>query len=138
MIQFKRLNDQATLPTRATPGSAGFDLYCTKRVDLPPGQRMLLPTGIAVALPPRTCGQVWPRSGMAAKQGVDRLAGLVDADYRGELHVSLINHGLDTVEFRPGDRIAQLVVAPVYTNWREVDELDDTERGQGGFGSSGR
>jgi len=138
MIRFKRLNKHATIPTRATEGSAGFDLYCTARVDLPPGQRLLLPAGIAVALPPGTCGQIWPRSGMATRQGIDRLAGLVDADYRGEVHVSLVNHGLDVAEFRPGDRIGQLVVVPVIVDAVEVDKLDDTERGSGGFGSSGR
>lgn len=138
MIQFKRLTPDATLPTRATPGSSGFDLYCTKRVDLPPGHRMLLPTGIAAALPPGTCGQLWPRSGMADRQGIDRLAGLIDEDYRGEIHVSLVNHGLDLVEFRPGDRIAQLVVVPYLGEAYEVEELDDTQRGAGGFGSSGR
>ncbi|WP_299231636.1 dUTP diphosphatase [uncultured Halomonas sp.] len=138
MIQFKRLTPDATLPTRATDGSAGFDLYCTARIDLPPGQRMLLPTGIAVALPPSTCGQIWPRSGMADRQGIDRLAGLIDEDYRGEIHVSLVNHGMDLAEFRPGDRIAQLVVVPCWTEAREVGELPETERGVGGFGSSGR
>ena len=137
-IQFKRLTKNATIPTRATDGSVGFDLYCTERVDLPPGQRMLLPTGIAMALPHGTCAMVWPRSGLAANRGIDRLAGFIDADYRGELHVSLINHGLDVVEFRPGDRIAQLVVTYCLTDSVEVDELDDTERGAGGFGSSGR
>jgi len=138
VIQFKRLSPDAKLPTRATPGSSGFDLYCTARVDLPPGQRMLLPTGIAAALPPGTCGQIWPRSGMATRQGIDRLAGLIDEDYRGEIHVSLVNHGLDVAEFRPGDRIAQLVVVPCLTEAQEVEELDDTQRGAGGFGSSGR
>lgn len=138
MIQFKRLSPNARLPTRATEGSAGFDLYCTERLDLPPGQRMLLPTGIAVALPPCHCGQIWPRSGMATRQGIDRLAGLIDEDYRGEIHVSLVNHGMDVAEFRPGDRIAQLVVVPYWGDAREVKELSETGRGSGGFGSSGR
>jgi len=138
MIKFKRLNKSAIIPMRATDGSAGFDLYCSKRIDLPPGQQMLLPTGIAAAIPSNWCGQIWPRSGLSVKHGIDRLAGLIDPDYRGEIHVSLINHGHDTVEFKVGDRIAQLVVVPFYAHAMEVDDLDDTGRGTGGFGSTGR
>lgn len=137
MIQFKRLTDDAKLPVRATEGSAGFDLYCTIRADIAPGHRMLLPTGIAAALPPGTCGQIWPRSGIAVHHGIDRLAGLIDADFRGEIQVSLVNHGHETVAIRPGDRIAQLVVTPYLAEAVEVEELDETWRAEGAFGSTG-
>lgn len=138
LIRFKKLHPDALIPVRATNGAAGFDLHSTKRIDVPAGQRMLLPTGIACAIPDGWCGQVWPRSGLAVKHGIDRLAGLIDSDYRGELHVSLVNHGQDTWEVKEGERIAQLVFVQVLTTAIEVDDLDDTARGAGGFGSTGK
>ena len=137
-VRFKKLRPDAKIPVRATDGAAGFDLHSTKRIDVPAGQRMLLPTGIACAIPEGWCGQVWPRSGLAVKHGIDRLAGLIDSDYRGELHVSLVNHGQDTWEVKEGERIAQLVFVQVLTAAIEVDDLDDTARGAGGFGSTGK
>jgi dUTP pyrophosphatase len=138
LIRFKKLRPDAKIPVRATDGAAGFDLHSTKRIEVPPGQRMLLPTGIACAIPDGWCGQVWPRSGLAVKHGINVLAGMIDSDYRGELHVSLINHGADTWEVKEGDRIAQLVFVQVLTTAVEVDDLDDTARGVGGFGSTGK
>lgn len=137
-VRFKKLHPEAKVPVRATDGAAGFDLHSTKRIDVPAGQRMLLPTGIACAIPEGWCGQVWPRSGLAVKHGINRLAGLIDSDYRGELHVSLVNHGQDTWEVKEGERIAQLVFVQVLTAAIEVDDLDDTARGVGGFGSTGK
>ena len=137
-IAFKKVHGDAQVPVRATADSAGFDLYSPVSVIIPPNQRLLVRTGIACAIPPGWCGQIWPRSGMATKQGVDRLAGLIDADYRGEVHVSLINHGLDPVEIRAGDRIAQMIIVPCLLESELVHVLPATDRGVNGFGSTGK
>ena len=112
----------------------------TSRSSLQPGDRAAVPTGLTIALPPGFEGQVRPRSGLALRDGVTCLntPGTIDADYRGEVKVILINHGGDAVTIRRGDRIAQLVIAPVVqAAWAEVDSLDETARGAGGFGSTG-
>lgn len=93
MVKFKLLSETATAPTRATEGAAGFDLYCNQHATLQPGVHAVLNTGVAMAIPAGFVGLIWPRSGMAAKHGVDTLAGVIDSDYRGEVRVSLINHG---------------------------------------------
>jgi len=130
------------LPNAATGGAAGLDLAAAIDVplDLKPGARALVPTGLAIALPPGYEAQIRPRSGLAAKFGVTVLnaPGTIDADYRGEIKVILINHGETVFAVEPSMRIAQMVVAPV-TRARlvEVDNLDDTVRGAGGFGSTG-
>lgn len=126
-----------------TDGAAGLDLAaCIDRdLTLAPGQRALVPTGIAVALPPGFEGQLRPRSGLALRHGVTLLnsPGTVDADYRGEIGVLLVNHGAEPFTVRPGDRIAQLVVARVARAVvRLVEALDETERGAGGFGHTGQ
>ena len=129
------------LPAYATEGSAGLDLRAAEGAVLQPGARLLIPTGIAIALPPHHEAQVRPRSGLAVKNGVTVLnaPGTIDADYRGEIKVPLINHGHENFVVHRGDRIAQLVVAPVVqVKLTEVASLDDTARGQNGFGSSGR
>lgn len=130
------------LPAYATADSAGMDLLSaeTGPVELAPGARAMIATGLAMQLPSGFEAQVRPRSGLAAKQGITVLnsPGTVDADYRGEVKVILINLGDAPVRIERGDRIAQLVVAPVTrAAWNEVAVLDDTERGQGGFGSTG-
>ena len=130
------------LPSYATPDSAGMDLYSAEpaSVTLTPGARSIIATGLALQLPAGFEAQVRPRSGLAAKQGVTVLnsPGTVDADYRGEVKVILINLGQETVTIERGDRIAQLVVAPVTrASWNEVSTLQETERGTGGFGSTG-
>jgi dUTP pyrophosphatase len=110
-------------------------------VTLAPGARDAVPTGLAIALPPGFEAQVRPRSGLALKSGITCLnsPGTVDADYRGEVKVILINHGAEPFVIRRGDRIAQLVIAPVIqARWTEVDTLDETARGAGGFGSTGK
>ena len=131
------------LPAYMSPGAAGLDLAAdlTADVTLAPGERALVPTGIAMALPPGYEGQVRPRSGLALRAGVTVLnaPGTIDSDYRGEIQVLLVNLGTDSAVVRHGDRIAQLVVAPVARiEWTEDDALATTDRGAGGFGSSGR
>ena len=132
------------LPAYETAQAAGMDLRAAVPQDEPlvlrPGSRFAVPTGLAFALPAGFEGQVRPRSGLAFKSGVTCLntPGTVDADYRGEVKVILINHGEEDVTIRRGDRIAQLVVAPVVqAQWAEVASLDETARGAGGFGSTG-
>lgn len=130
------------LPSYATAASAGVDLVAavTSSVDLPPGQRAVVPTGIAVALPPGHEAQVRPRSGLAARHGVTVLngPGTIDADYRGEIAVILVNLGDTVFRIERGMRIAQMIVAPVRTViWEESATLPPTARADGGFGSTG-
>ncbi|MCW8835462.1 MAG: dUTP diphosphatase [Rhodospirillales bacterium] len=131
------------LPGYATAHSAGMDLLAAidKPVALYPGDRAVVPTGIAIALPEGFEAQVRPRSGLAANQGITVLnsPGTIDADYRGEIGVILINHGREQATIERGMRIAQMVIAPVTTiNWNETDALPETARGGGGFGSTGK
>jgi dUTP pyrophosphatase len=131
------------LPAYATADSAGLDLLAAldEAVDLAPGARRLVPTGIAIALPPGYEAQLRPRSGLALKHGVTLLnsPGTIDADYRGEIGVILINLGEGPFRLARGERIAQLVIAPVARLvWREADVLPESARGAGGFGSTGR
>lgn len=133
------------LPRQQTKGAAGVDLAAAledgEAVTIAPGATAMIPTGLALALPEGFEGQVRPRSGLAAKFGVTVLnsPGTIDADYRGEIKVMLINHGPAPFVVRRGERIAQLVVAPVsMVTFRQVERLDETERGEGGHGSTGR
>ncbi|MFP6583675.1 MAG: dUTP diphosphatase [Candidatus Hydrogenedentota bacterium] len=131
------------LPEYETINSAGMDLRAAiyEPVIVEPGHRTLIPTGIRIALPSGTEAQVRPRSGLAIRQGISMVnsPGTIDADYRGEIQVILINHGQETVTIERGERIAQLVIAPVlHAEWDRVDSLDDTKRGDGGFGHTGR
>jgi dUTP pyrophosphatase len=139
-LPFKRLDAGATLPERAYEGDAGLDLAAAERVELAPGARAVVGTGLAVAIPEGHAGFVQPRSGLAAKHGITivNTPGLVDAGYRGELKVVLLNTDLqETFVVEPGMRIAQLVVVPVATPQPvEVDVLPETERGERGLGSS--
>ena len=140
-VPVTRLRADAVLPTRAYPGDAGLDLAACERHELGPGERALVGTGIAVAIPEGHAGLVTPRSGLAAKNGITivNTPGLVDSGYRGELRVILHNTDRhETVVIEPGMRIAQLVVVAVPgAALREVDELPGSERGSSGFGSSG-
>lgn len=139
-VGFKKLNDLATLPRYANPGDAGMDLTSVENTWIRPGERVLVRTGLAVLLPPNHEAQVRPRSGLALKNGITVLnaPGTIDSGYRGEIGVILHNTSTTPFEVQVGTRIAQLVVAPVTTvSVLEVRELDDTERGTGGFGSSG-
>lgn len=142
-VEIKRLpnNEDLPLPAYETVGAAGMDLRAAEAVTLKPGARHLVPTGLSIALPRGFEAQVRPRSGLAVKHGVTVLnsPGTIDCDYRGEVKVPLINHGQDDFVIARGDRIAQMVVAPVTrVSWTEVGVLDETARGAGGFGSSGR
>ncbi|MFI9511157.1 dUTP diphosphatase [Nocardia sp. NPDC052566] len=140
-IPLLRLDPGIPVPTRAHHGDAGVDLCTTEDVILEPGERVLVGTGVAVALPVGTVGLIHPRSGLAAKTGLSvvNTPGTVDAGYRGEIKVCLINHDPRTpIELRRGDRIAQLLVQRVeLVDFVEVDSLDETTRGAGGYGSSG-
>lgn len=143
-INVKRINPYSILPRYATAGAAGMDLSAClmdQPLVLAPGQRALVPTGIAIAVPPAHMGLIFARSGLAAKQGVALAngVGVIDCDYRGEVKVALINLGQESVTINHGERIAQLVITPFLQALPvEVEELDDTDRGAGGFGSTGR
>jgi len=145
-VAIKRLagNDDLPLPAYQSEHAAGMDLAAAVGKDEPvmlaPGAVTLVPTGFAIAVPPGYEAQVRPRSGLAAKHAVTvaNAPGTIDADYRGEVKVILINHGSEPLTIERGMRVAQLVIAPVpRAAWHEVDELPTTERGSGGFGSSG-
>lgn len=141
-IQVKRLptGEGLPLPAYATEGSAGMDVVASETMSIAPGDRKAVPTGLSMAIPEGYEIQVRPRSGLAFKHGitVPNTPGTIDSDYRGELKVLLINHGNHHFKIERGDRVAQLVVAPVTQGlWEEVDELDTTTRGDGGFGSTG-
>jgi dUTP pyrophosphatase len=135
--------DDLALPSYETPGAAGADLRAAvaEPIALAPGTFARVPTGIAIAVPRGFEAQVRPRSGLAAKHGVTVLnaPGTIDADYRGEVQVILVNHGREPFVVRRGERIAQIIVAPVvHAEWSLVGALDETTRGDGGFGSTGR
>ena len=141
-VAVKRLphGEGLALPAYATEGAAGMDVLAAEDVALAPGARHAVATGLAVAIPPHFEIQVRPRSGLALKHGVTvaNTPGTIDSDYRGELKVIVINHGSEPFAIRRGDRIAQLVLAPVtQASWLEVEHLDETARGEGGFGSTG-
>jgi len=139
-VEFKRLNEQAKIPQYKTAQAAGMDVASVEQVVLPSGKFTMVGTGLAMALPDGYEAQVRPRSGLAAKYGVTVLnaPGTIDADYRGEIKVILINHGPEDFKIEIGDRIAQLVIKKVeQLKVFEVEKLDDTERGTGGFGSTG-
>lgn len=141
-IQIARLphGEGLPLPTYATPGAAGMDVVAAEDLDLSPGQRHAVATGFRVAIPDGFEIQVRPRSGLAFKHGISvpNTPGTIDSDYRGELKILLINHGSEPFAIRRGDRIAQLVPAAVtIAAFDEVDDLVDTPRGEGGFGSTG-
>jgi len=139
-----RIGDQYPLPSYATPGSAGLDLRACldKTLMLEPGQTELIPTGIAIHIEdPGLCAMILPRSGLGHKHGIvlGNLVGLIDSDYQGQLFVSCWNRGRTTFTMEPGERIAQLVLVPVVqADFEIVEEFSDSDRGAGGFGSSGR
>ena len=138
MIKIKRLTDTAILPTISNPDDAGLDLCVTVNVEILPGCRATLPTGLSFALPVGTVGLVWPRSKLASKWGLDTLAGVVDSGYRGEVMVNVINHGHRTIELRAGDKVAQMIVQEHKSGLAIVDvrDLDDTVRGSHGINDS--
>ncbi len=139
-VNFTRLDPELPVPASAYIGDAAVDLHCRVGITLAPGERAAVPTGLAVALPEGFAGVVIPRSGHALHRGLGLVnsPGLIDSGYRGEIRVIVINHGEETVSFQRGDRIAQLAVLPIpKVRWVEVENLDETQRGAAGFGSSG-
>jgi dUTP pyrophosphatase len=142
VVQIKKLRPDAKLPYRASVSAAGADLFAclTSAVTIFPGGTELIPTGIAVALPEGFAGLVYARSGLATKKGLApaNKVGVIDPDYRGEVLVALHNHSTEPAVVEPGERIAQLVITPFLgAVFSEVSELEETERGDGGFGSTG-
>ncbi|HVO11923.1 MAG TPA: dUTP diphosphatase [Vicinamibacteria bacterium] len=126
------------LPEYASPAAAGADLRASEALVIEAGGRAAVPTGLRLQIPPGHVGLVWPRSGLAVRHGIDTLAGVIDSDYRGELRVVLVNHGREPFAVAAGDRVAQLLVQPLARAvFQKVAELDRTDRGQGGFGSTG-
>jgi dUTP pyrophosphatase len=139
MLQVKLLNSTAKLPTRGKPGDAGLDLYATETHLLVKGCKAIISTGIAVAIPKGTYGRVAPRSGLAAKYGIDVGAGVCDETFRGEIKVVLFNHGDSDYLVNVGDRIAQLIITPyIEVEVVESIELEKSVRGTDGFGSTGK
>jgi dUTP pyrophosphatase len=142
-LQVRLLRPDAQPPARTRPGDAGFDLRTAEGFSLWPGERVTVPTGVAIALPAGLAGLVTPRSGLAARHGISLVnaPGLIDPNYRGEIRIVLVNHGDARFEARAGDRIAQLLLVPfVAPETCVVDELPPSgdDRGENGFGSSGR
>ena len=139
-FKIKKLRNNAVIPTRGTAGAAGFDLYANNECKILPQTNSLIPTGISVEIPDGFCGLIFARSGLAHKRGLrpSNAVGLIDSDYRGEIFVSLYNDSNKIQEIMLGDRIAQIVFVPVFDgDISVVDELSDTERASGGFGSTG-
>lgn len=137
-LRFKKLDERATLPTRGSASSAGLDIYCIEDFTIAPQQRVLARSGLAVAIPEGHYGRLAPRSGLAVKNGLDVLAGVIDADYRGEVQCLLYNTSNETIQLAAGTRICQLIIEKVITPeavW--ADDLTETARAAGGFGSTG-
>lgn len=137
-LQVVKMHPDAQIPTRGTPGSAGFDLYCVEDSLIRPSAHALIPTGIAIQTPFGFYGRVAPRSGLAISKGLNVHAGVIDPDYTGEIRVALINHGASVVEIRKGERIAQLILewyCRCDAEW--VPAFATTQRGPSGFGSTG-
>ncbi|NTW15436.1 MAG: dUTP diphosphatase [Candidatus Moranbacteria bacterium] len=138
-LEIKRLHPDAVLPIRAHPGDAGLDLYATEGSALSPGERRIVPTGVAIAIPEGYVGLIMDRSGLAAKHGITNLGGVIDSGYRGEWKVIMLNTSDEPYEVASGERIAQMLVVPIaLPEVCEVSELDATIRGEGHFGSTGR
>lgn len=143
LVPIKKLSDTAIIPTRGSKYAAGYDLYADikEAIQINPGDTLKISSGIAIAIPEGCFGGIYPRSGLATKQGLApaNKVGVIDSDYRGPIIVALYNHSNIPQIVHPGDRIAQLIIQPYWQfDWDEVDELDETERGEGGFGSTGK
>lgn len=142
-IRVKKLSPKAILPTYGSAEAAGADLYaCLEQdVTVEPGETAWIPTGIALEVPKGCAGLIYARSSMGVKRGLApaNKVGVIDSDYRGEIRVVLLNHGKEPQTIAHGERVAQMLITPVLTPaYAEVEELDDTQRGQGGFGSTGK
>lgn len=139
MIKVKRIGDhEFPAPKQANPGDAGYDLIATQPFIISPGECCPIPTGFAWEIPEGWVGLIWPRSGMSIKRRLAPTAGVIDSSYRGEVHVALVNDGDEVQVIEPGDRLAQMVVKQHFVGELEVvDELSETQRGEGKFGSTG-
>mgnify|MGYP000282739182 CR=1 FL=1 len=142
-VQIKKLDPKAKIPEYKTEGASGVDIMALleNKITLDPGESKIIPTGLSIAIPDDLEIQIRPRSGLAAKSNVSVLntPGTIDSDYRGEIKIILINHGNEKFDVKNGDRIAQMVLMPVLKfKFEEVNKLDDTIRGSGGFGSTGK
>ena len=138
VLEFKRVDDRAKLPSRGSELSAGLDLYSIEEIRIGPKQRTLAKTGLAVAIPPGHYGRIAPRSGLAMKHGLDVLSGVIDSDYRGEIGCLLYNTGDEPIQLPAASKICQLIIEKIEMPtavWG--DELSETARGSGGFGSTG-
>ena len=143
VIPVKKLHPEAILPTYGTEEAAGADLYACldAPVTIQPGQSAFIPTGLALEVPKGCAGLIYARSGMACKRGLApaNKVGVIDSDYRGEIRVVLLNHSAQAQTVQPGERIAQMIITPVLTPaYAETEDLTDTDRGAGGFGSTGK
>ena len=139
IIEIRKLSDNAIFPSQTNDSDAGWDLYASESLIIPPSSRTLIGTSITLAIPSGSVGLIWPRSGLAVNQGVDVFAGVIDAGYRGEIKVCLFNSSNEDVVITEGDRIAQLLVQKInHVIFKESDTLFKTSRGRGGFGSSGK
>lgn len=142
-VRVKKVHPNAIIPTYGSAEAAGADLYaCVEEpVEIHPGRTVFIPTGLAMEIPKGCAGLIYARSSMGTKRGLApaNKVGVIDSDYRGQVMVALHNHGREVQTISYGERIAQLLITPVYTpGFQEVEELDDTQRGSGGFGSTGR
>lgn len=139
MIRAKRVRPDAVIPTRPYATDAAFDLYSSHAFSLEPGERYVVPTGVALEIPPGLAGFIWDRSGLAAKEGLHVLGGVIDAGYRGEVGVCLINLGKNPIPFGKGDRIAQITFQQVYGGeLEEATDLEPSPRDSAGWGSTGK
>jgi dUTP pyrophosphatase len=137
-IHFKKLDKNAIAPSKANHTDAGYDLYALEDCIIPSQNRLMIKTGISMAIPDGYVGLIWPRSGLAVKHGLDTMAGVVDSGYRGEVCVVLQNHGYEPYNVKAGDRIAQILFQSILSvQMIETEELNNSDRGQSGFGSSG-
>jgi dUTP diphosphatase len=138
LLRFKRLDSRATLPSRGSASAAGLDIHAIEDLTIQPGERALARTGLAVAIPEGYYGRLAPRSGLATKNGLDVLAGVIDADYRGEIRCLLYNTGDEAIHLPAQSKVCQLIIEKIITPtavW--ADEISETDRGSGGFGSTG-
>lgn len=137
-VRFKRLHPDAKTPSYAHPGDAGLDMYSLDEYTLNPQEQALIPTGIAMEIPVGYVGLIWDKSGLSTKHGLKTLAGVIDAGYRGEISVAIANVGSGPYTFKKGQKIAQMLIQKVeQAYFEEVQELSNTSRGAGGFGSTG-
>lgn len=138
IVKIQKLNTDAKIPEYVHPGDAGMDLFAVEERVLDPGERSMVPTGVAMHIPEGHVGLVWDKSGRAVKEGLTTMAGVVDAGYRGEINVVVLNMSDETITIEKYHKVAQMLIQPVMSpELEEVDSLDDSSRGEGGFGSTG-